>query len=135
MLTPTCPASKCTIPGQVFKQCVNCPGNPFTCSSPHHACNKMCLAGCECPSGWLLDENVQKCVTTCTGSPVPKCTILGQVYKECVNCPGNPFTCSSPQHPCNKMCLPGCECPYGWLLDQIANKCAKDQLHCAVNMI
>ena len=133
-ICPVSPVSVWGIPGQVFKQCVDCPGNPFTCSSPQHACNKMCLPGWECPSGWLLDEKANKCVTTCTASSVPKCPIPGQVFKQCVNCPGKPFTCSSPDHACNKMCLPGCECPYGWLLDQITNTCVKDQLHCAVNI-
>ena len=125
---------KCAIPGQVYKDCVDCPGNPFTCSNPSHPCNRMCLPGCECPSGLLLDEKAGKCVATCANPVVPKCTIPGQVYKDCVDCPGNPFTCSNPSHPCNRMCLPGCECPNGWLLDQIANQCAKDQLHCAVNI-
>ena len=39
---------------------------PSTCADPHSAaadfCTDVCVKGCQCPSGMVLDEVVYKCV-------------------------------------------------------------------------
>ena len=52
------------IPGQVFKECVDCPHNPATCNGHifGNICTLECLSGCECPTGQVLDVKNRRCV-------------------------------------------------------------------------
>ena len=102
-----------------FTKCLPC-GGTINCANPNPIiCPLVCKIGCACAEGTILNEETGQCVKKC-----PKnCPIKGQVYKRCVLCPRNPFTCDSPSHSCTKDCRPGCECPYGKVLDQKRNKC------------
>lgn len=50
----------CPIKGQVFQECRTCPA---TCKLPDILCSHLCMPGCGCPPGQLIDEEKQKCVT------------------------------------------------------------------------
>ena len=117
---PTCP-----IQGQVFKQCVDCPDDPFTCARPPHGCIEICKPGCECPQGQVLDWKTERCVPSedCSKPTDPTCPIQGQVFKQCVDCPDDPFMCADPNHGCIEICEPGCECPQGQVLDWKTERC------------
>ena len=107
--------------GFVFSQCLSCGSRPLTCSDKKNNtfCPLVCVPGCDCPRGKVLDQTTGKCVKKCP----KRCPIKGQVFKRCVTCPWNPFTCANPIHPCVKICLPGCECPNGQVLSQNGKSC------------
>ena len=64
---------RCPIPGQVFKECVDCPHNPATCKGHilGNACTLQCLSGCECPTGQVLDVKNKRCVFLKQCLPIP----------------------------------------------------------------
>ena len=64
---------RCLIPGQVFKNCVDCPRNPATCKGRVSECTLDCLPGCECPSEQVLDVQNRRCVF------VEQCPLLCQL--------------------------------------------------------
>eukprot|EP00731_Ephydatia_muelleri_P031360 Em0022g874a len=125
----------CTVPvrscprGFVSTQCLSCGGRPLTCRDKANGgfCPLVCVPGCDCPKGKVLDQTTGQCVKKCraTNATQTRCPIKGQVHKQCVECPGNPFTCANPSHPCTRICIPGCECPHGQVLDQKRNKCVR----------
>ena len=113
--------------GFVQAQCLSCGNRPLTCADVlnNRACLFICTAGCDCPRGKVLDEKTGHCVENCSA---PSCPIRGQVFKECVECPGNPFTCANPNHLCSRICVQGCECPNGEVLDTRRRRCVPLQL-------
>ncbi|KAL5505928.1 hypothetical protein EMCRGX_G007474 [Ephydatia muelleri] len=117
----TCPLLPIRCPnGFVFARCLSCGNRPLTCDDHELTlCSGICLPGCDCPEGQVLDLTAGKCVS----KECQKCPFDGQVFKRCVNCPRNPFTCDSPFHPCTRDCLPGCECPFGEVLDLKGGRC------------
>ena len=139
---------RCLIPGQVFKNCVDCPRNPATCKGRVSECTMDCLPGCECPSEQVLDVQNRRCVFVeqcpllcqlinsylCTFFFLMQhaslilthaaCPIPGQVFKQQgVNCPGNPATCENPFPACPFTIEPGCECRTGQVIDEENNRC------------
>ncbi len=54
---------QCEIEGQVFSDCASpC---PKTCDSdPNQICITLCVQGCTCPPGQVIDTVNNKCVTT-----------------------------------------------------------------------
>ncbi|KAL5505913.1 hypothetical protein EMCRGX_G007458 [Ephydatia muelleri] len=113
----TCPSTP-SLPGcpygLIFVECLSCGNRPLTCDDHELTpCPLICISGCDCPEGEVLDITTGKCVS----KECQKCPFDGQVYKQCVSCPRNPFTCDSPFHSCTRDCLPGCECPFGEVLD------------------
>ena len=113
----------CAVPecsnGFLYRGCMSCGGRPRTCNDTF--CPLVCVPGCDCPIGQVLNKATNRCVKSC--SAVAGCPIKGQVFKTCVECYKNPFTCSSPSHGCYKICAPGCECPHGQVLDTNTNRC------------
>ena len=105
--------------GLVDQPCLSCGGRPLTCDDVLNGvqCPSVCEPGCECPSGTVLDQNTGRCVQDCSAPTDPICPIQGQVFKQCVDCPEDPFTCANPPHGCIEICAPGCECPKGQVLD------------------
>ena len=59
------------------------------------------------------------CHTSNSGST---CPFKGQVYHECIGCPP---TCANYDQivPCPLICLPGCACPTGTVLDEQSSTC------------
>ena len=53
--------------------------------------------------------------------PTDPCPIEGQVFQSCGS--ACPPTCATPHPICTKQCVPGCQCPPGTVLDEVANKC------------
>ena len=53
--------------------------------------------------------------------PTDSCPIEGQVSQSCGS--ACPPTCATPHPICTKQCVPGCQCPPGTVLDEVANKC------------
>ena len=52
--------SECKIRGQVFSNCASpC---PRTCESPHPICIALCVKGCKCPTGQVVDTINKRCV-------------------------------------------------------------------------
>ena len=49
-----------------------------------------------------------------------ECPIDGQVFQECKTCPA---TCDNPLIECPAVCRPGCECPFGQVIDTTNNRC------------
>ena len=110
---------RCPI-GFVFVRCLSCGNRPLTCDDHELTpCPRICLRGCDCPKGEVIDLTTGKCVS----KKCQKCPFDGQVFKRCVDCPRNPFTCDSPIHGCTKNCRPGCECTNGEVLDLKGRSC------------
>ena len=108
---------------------------PPTCADPNPSCTRLCVMGCQCPSGMVLDKN--RCVLpehceyclnrghpltilTFTVHSFPltpgekECRIPGQVYMECgTACPP---TCVDPNPSCTSQCVRHCQCPSGTVL-------------------
>ena len=111
--------------GLVFRPCLNCGRKPLTCEDVLNGvqCLSVCVPGCDCPRGTVLDQSTGRCVQDCSIPTDPICPIQGQVFKQCVECPDDPFTCADPVHGCIEICTPGCECPHGQVLDEDAMRC------------
>ncbi|XP_019849765.1 PREDICTED: papilin-like [Amphimedon queenslandica] len=114
----------CPVDGQVFQECRSCPA---TCSNPEIACAAVCIPGCGCPDGKLIDEKNNICVDRedCSieggGTAVGhSCPIAGQVFQRCRSCPA---TCSNPNRICTLECRPGCGCPPGHVIDEANKRC------------
>lgn len=57
---PQCQPIECEIEGQEFSTCASlCPA---TCNSPIRFCPLVCVFGCKCPSGQLIDTVNKRCV-------------------------------------------------------------------------
>ena len=50
----------CPIEGQVYMECGS--ACPPTCANPNPACIALCVQGCQCPTGTVLDEDANKCI-------------------------------------------------------------------------
>ncbi|KAJ8732616.1 hypothetical protein PYW07_015215 [Mythimna separata] len=125
-------------------KCPECGGDPNAvagcgincgrlCSNYKFAENVSCIAvcydnACDCRKGFVLDENINKCVKPehCT----PTCG-KNEVFSECINggceaknCSqlGKPVPCVRPAK-----CKPGCLCAEGYLRDAKGNCVPKDQ--------
>ena len=58
---PQCQPVVCTVQGQNFSTCASlC---PRTCNSPPVFCPAVCVEGCACPPGQLIDTINNRCVT------------------------------------------------------------------------
>ena len=71
----------CEIEGQEFTECGS--ACPSTCASPDSAdfCTDVCVKGCQCPSGTVLDEVTYQCVETKQCSELIKiCTLTMNIY-------------------------------------------------------
>ncbi|KAJ8732169.1 hypothetical protein PYW08_014899 [Mythimna loreyi] len=124
--------------------CPECGGDPNAiagcgvncgrlCSNYKQAENISCIAvcydnACDCRKGFVLDENINKCVKPkdCT----PTCG-KNEVFSECINggceaknCSqlGKPVPCVRPAK-----CKPGCLCAEGYLRDAKGNCVPEDQ--------
>ena len=58
----TAGGTTCEIKGQVYTECGS--ACPPTCTSPDSSdyCTKVCVKGCQCPSGTVLDTKTYQCV-------------------------------------------------------------------------
>ena len=120
-----CSAARSCQKGLVFRPCLSCGRKPLTCEDVLNGvqCLSVCVPGCDCPRGTVLDQSTGRCVQDCSIPTDPICPIQGQVFKQCVECPRSPFTCADPVHGCIEICAPGCECPHGQVLDEDAKRC------------
>ena len=63
----------CPIEGQIRKECASPPSCHRTCNSTGPIpCPRICINGCECPDGQVINENGTKCVTPneCKGTHI-----------------------------------------------------------------
>ena len=71
----------CPVQGQVRKDCAADPRCATTCSnrtSSRPPCPRICVVnGCECPTGTIIDEDANKCITP---SECPEGMISIQVF-------------------------------------------------------
>lgn len=75
---PRCERIQCEIEGQVPSTCASlCPRR---CNSPIRLCPTVCVFGCKCPSGQLIDSINRKCVPPeeCPGG---KCLICNYICR------------------------------------------------------
>ena len=92
----------CTcLDGKVYKDCGSfCPP---TCDVPAPVCIEVCVKGCFCPEGKVLNNN-----TCINPSQCPPQCPDDEVYNECgSSCPP---TCEDPPSFCTADCNPGCFC-------------------------
>ena len=57
----------CPIKGQVRKECASYPNCTVTCSNSDSppVCAEVCVPyGCECPTGKVVNEDINECVTS-----------------------------------------------------------------------
>ena len=141
--TPACVCPKGTVLDENNNQCVEltncssfqCPAQgqvigcqslcPPTCDQPTPTCIQpyICQIGCTCPSGTVLEVDMQgrpsrcvtldKCPSHCDHNQVLGCQSL---------CPA---TCDDPNPTCIQpfVCNLGCVCPIGTVLDTYSGQC------------
>ena len=126
----------------MYKECGS--ACPPTCEQPtFDICAFVCVRGCQCPSGTVLDGdrcilpedcecslkqrtstyNLRYpsflhtiCMTLHAHPGGKKCSIPGQVFMECGS--ACPPTCEQPTFDiCAFVCVRGCQCPSGTVLD------------------
>ncbi|CAI7993835.1 Mucin-19 [Geodia barretti] len=116
MQGPVIEPPQCPIPGQVYMECGS--ACPPTCDDYFNLdliCPLVCVPGCQCLSGLVLDND--RCVRPkdCLVIEPPQCPIRGQVYMECGS--ACPPTCDDLNPICPLVCVPGCQCLSGLVLD------------------
>ena len=110
--------------GLLYTRCLSCQNRPLTCMDKMHwpgLCNvfPFCISGCDCPKGKVLDQTTGKCVKECQN----RCPIEGQVYKLCMDRPGDPATCANGFPLPIKECIHECECLLGQVLNLTGERC------------
>ncbi|XP_069057245.1 von Willebrand factor-like [Pleurodeles waltl] len=77
-------------------------------------CNKMCVAGCVCDKGWILERaGSHTCIPKGHCKTCPKNTHFSECGAKCQR------TCENYKQeniPCPMMCAPGCVCDKGYAL-------------------
>ena len=99
--------------GHMFFELDICTSNMYSGS------RAIIIPGCDCPKGKVLDQTTGKCVKECQN----RCPIEGQVYKLCMDRPGDPATCANGFPLPIKECIHGCECPLGQVLNLTGERC------------
>lgn len=105
------------VPGYFYNSCGT--ACPATCSNPDPVCISECVEGCYCPPDKpiILSTGICGTLDDCnntgnTGSdenpPPPSCD-GGLVWSDCALACDR--TCSNPNPPCDKQCVPKCTCP------------------------
>jgi hypothetical protein len=106
-------------------ECPNpCPGG--TCDQPEFfPCRMRCpFRGCQCKQGFVKNAS-GKCIPL--NRCPKKCTKKNQEFKSCgTKCPA---TCQKRNPICVKICVPGCFCKQGYILNNgeciLVSKCPK----------
>ena len=75
-----------------------------------------------CKKGEELVVPEGECCPQCQPADPPVCRVKGQIFTDCASpCPR---TCdSNPQLRCPAVCVPGCACPSGQVIDSASNRC------------
>ncbi|KAL4708387.1 hypothetical protein ACJJTC_019623 [Scirpophaga incertulas] len=117
--TPACRAN------EVLSDCANGGCRRRRCSDPGVVCidPKMCLPGCICVDGYVLDQNgicVAESQSTCPRANQtydPRCATAGCRRRKCTDLNVNIQLLCRPVF----LCLPGCRCADGFLLNDKGN--------------
>ncbi|KAB0800118.1 hypothetical protein PPYR_07998 [Photinus pyralis] len=115
---PACDCGKdVCLENEEWGSCAN-PECKRTCQNTNEKVCSDCFPGCVCRAGYIWDEILQECVPEdhCSG-----CGINANM-SSCTN--GCEPTCQGPSpFPCPAVCIPGCACLPGYLMDHHQGHC------------
>ncbi|XP_069500053.1 zonadhesin-like, partial [Ambystoma mexicanum] len=124
--------SECKQSCQANAQYTNCgTACPITCdnySNPPKICTLQCVIGCACKDGYVLENATsQNCISP---SECKKPCLDNAQYKTCGT--ACPLTCENYKHPpaCRKVCVHGCFCNEGYVLENATSKHCIAQSEC-----